>query len=62
MNHITAVSISQKAFAVAVAAQIYDDCCKEEQRILREYNRVLERLERCREDKFKYGQMIGVKL
>lgn len=60
MNHITTVQISQKAFAIAVAAQIYDDCCKEEQRILREYYRVLERLKKCREDKFRYGRMIGV--
>lgn len=60
MNHNQVVQISQKAFALGVAATIYDQCCLEEQRILREYNRILERLEKCREDKFRYGQMIGV--
>ena len=60
MNHQTAVTISQKAFALGVAATIYDQCLLEEQRILREYTRVLERLEKCREDKFRYGKMLGV--
>jgi hypothetical protein len=60
MNHFRTVQISQRAFALGVAATLYDQCCLEEQRILREYNRVMERLEKCREDKFRYGMMIGV--
>jgi len=62
MNHYQTIQLSQKAFALSVAATIYDQCCLEEQRILREHNRVLERLEKCRQDKFRYGQMIGVSL
>lgn len=61
MTHTETVLISQKAFALGVAATIYDQCCLEEQRILREYQRVMERLEKCRQDKHRYGQMIGVK-
>lgn len=60
MNHVQTVKLSQQAFALSIAAQIYDQCLLEEQRILREYYRVLERLEKCRDDKFRYGQMIGV--
>lgn len=59
-THSQVVSISQRAFALGVAATIYDQCCLEEQRILRELNRVAERLEKCQADKLRYGQMIGV--
>lgn len=62
MNHTETVQLSQRAFAISIAAQIYDQCCLEEQRILREYNRVMERLEKCRNDKHRYGQMIGANL
>lgn len=58
--HSTVVSLSQKAFALSVAATVYDDCCKEEQRILRELNRVQERLVSCRKDKARYGKIIGM--
>ena len=60
MTHTKTLQLSKQAFALSIAAQIYDQCCLEEQRILREYNRVMERLEKCREDKFRYGKMIGV--
>jgi len=56
----TVVTIGQRAMAVAIAAQIYDDTCKEEQRILRELARQQERLQRCRIEKQRYGRMIGV--
>lgn len=59
-THSSVVRLSQQALAVALAAQIYDDTCKEEQRILREIARQQERLQRCRIEKQRYGRMIGV--
>lgn len=59
-THSTVVQISQAAYALGVASAIYDQCCQEEQRILREANRLRERLEKCRSDKKRYGKMIGV--
>ena len=46
--------------AVAIAAQIYDNTRKEEQRILRMLARQQECLQRCRIEKQRYGRMIGV--
>jgi heme exporter protein D len=60
IDRSTVVNIGQRAMAIAIAAQIYDDTCKEEQRILRELARQQERLQRCRIEKQRYGQMIGV--
>ena len=59
-QHSTVVNLSQRAFAMSVAASVYDDCRKQEQRILREMNRLQEQLNKCREDRLKYGRMIGV--
>jgi len=56
----TIVELSQKAFAISVAAHIYDQTCLEEQRVLRELNRVKERLAQVRSEKLRYGRMIGV--
>ena len=56
----TVVTIGQRAMAVAIAAQIYDNTRKEEQRILRMLARQQECLQRCRIEKQRYGRMIGV--
>ena len=59
-QHSTVVRISQQALALSVSASIYDDCRKQEQRLLRELKRVQDELAACRKDKQFYGKLIGV--
>jgi hypothetical protein len=59
-THSTVVELSQRAFAVSVAAHIYDQTLLEEQRVLRELKRVQERLQQVRQEKLRYGRMIGM--
>jgi hypothetical protein len=59
-RHSTVVEISQRAFALGVSATVYDQCCKQEQRILREMARIQQQLDDCRKDKKFYGKIIGM--
>ena len=59
-THVQRVEITQRAFLLSVAAQVYDDILLEEQRVLRELNRVQERLEHVRKEKRKYENRLGL--
>ena len=60
MERSTVVELSQRALAISIAAHIYDQTLQEEQRVMRELNRMKERLAQVRAEKVRYGKMIGV--
>lgn len=51
---------TRKLIGSAIAESIFQDVCKEEQRLVREYNRLVERIQQNQRDKYKYGKIIGV--
>lgn len=59
-QYSTVVKISEQARALAISACLYDDCRKQEQRLLRELKRIQDDLAKCRSDKKFYGGLIGV--
>lgn len=59
-QYSTIVRISEQAQVLLISTTLYDDCRKQEQRLLRELNRIQEQLVSCRKDKQFYGGLIGV--